>query len=213
MSFSIDDLVSSFNNSHIGQEANDLAALQVCPPLFPPPAPSSPLSQAQLSEALFGAASSSSFFSQNTRGRAHQPCTTPTARSPVPSNFHGYRSRASSISRASGYEDAEDEMMVEELLMGSSSKPSTSSFSQTTSSSSTQPTYDIAQSPAASTSLFASADPFFLQTQANAQSYFYENSNITQYGRPSISSPFVNAAASQFGYHNQYHHGAMGVAS
>lgn len=29
MSVSIDDLVSSFGSSHIGQEANDLAALQV----------------------------------------------------------------------------------------------------------------------------------------------------------------------------------------
>ena len=30
MSVSIDDLVSSFNSNHIGQEAMDLANLQVC---------------------------------------------------------------------------------------------------------------------------------------------------------------------------------------
>ena len=30
MSISVDDLVASFSSNHIGQEAMDLAALQVC---------------------------------------------------------------------------------------------------------------------------------------------------------------------------------------
>lgn len=33
MSVSVDDLVASFNSNHIGQEAIDLANLQVCRPL------------------------------------------------------------------------------------------------------------------------------------------------------------------------------------
>lgn len=31
MSVSVDDLIASFNSNHIGQEAIDLANLQVCP--------------------------------------------------------------------------------------------------------------------------------------------------------------------------------------
>ncbi|KAJ3512041.1 hypothetical protein NMY22_g15456 [Coprinellus aureogranulatus] len=194
MSISIDDLVSSFSSAHVGQEQNDLAALH-----------------AQLAETLFGASSFAS--SSRAAQRSHQTCTTPTARSPTTSSFNwgeidaGYRSRSSSISHRgpSGYEDTEDEMMVEELLMPAAS--SSSVFENTHSKRIPAPSYhqrtpslsmnyDPLPSPS---SHFTSSDPFYLQTQANAQSYFYENSNLTQRGRPSMSSPFVAAAANQFG--------------
>ncbi|KAG2014070.1 hypothetical protein CC2G_010917 [Coprinopsis cinerea AmutBmut pab1-1] len=216
MSISVDDLISSFSSSHIGQEAMDLAQLQ-----------------AQLSESLFGA----NMPSSSRRGRDYQPCNTPTARTPTSSSFNWEsldakfagqsRSRSSSIS--SRMEDMEDELMVEELLMptpssssvfengnhntyssfsssGSfvqpSSSYSSSSFHQSQSSSSSR-TFSEGLPSSPSQSLFASTDPFFLQAQANAQSYFCNNSNITQRGRPSQSSPFVQASA----FHNHsYHH-------
>ena len=85
-------------------------------------------------------------------------------------------------------------------------------FSQRTPSSYHQrtPSYSMNYDPIPSpSSHFTTSDPFYIQTQANSQSYFSQNSNITQRGRPSMASPFVSAAANQFtGY--QY---AMGVAS
>lgn len=224
MSISIDDLVSSFSSAHVGQEQNDLAALHVSP------VPrrgglSLTVSQAQLAESLFGAPS---YASSSRAAQRAQPCTTPTARSPTMSSFNwgeidaGYRSRSSSISHRgpSGYEDTEDEMMVEELLMPAASSSSafeSSHFSQRTPSHSyhqrtpslTSMNYDPIPSPS---SHFASSDPFYLQAQANAQSYFYENSNITQRGRPSMASPFV-AAANQFSGYQYQMPSAMGMVA
>ncbi|KAF6762485.1 hypothetical protein DFP72DRAFT_841625 [Ephemerocybe angulata] len=212
MSISIDDLVSSFSSSHIGQEANDLAALQ-----------------AQLAQTLFAAssssfASSSRFQSSPFQQGAREPCTTPTPRSPVQSSFSSwgeidrpaYRSRSSSISLSnSGYEDTEDEMMVEGLLIPASTSTSSASentfMQRTPSHSYHQRTPSMSYDSAPPASPFTSSDPFYLQAQAHAQSYFYDNSNITQHGRPSMSSPFVAAAATQFGGYQQY--ASMGVAS
>ena len=136
MSVSIDYLVSSFSSSHIGQEASDLALLQVsslrtgfcCEVLT--------LFQMQLADALLGGSSSFASSSRYAQ-RGREVCTTPTARTPSASTFNwdsinpGYRSRSSSISGPSRstsnvYEDAEDELMVEELLMPAS--PSASTF-------------------------------------------------------------------------------------
>ncbi|TFK28699.1 hypothetical protein FA15DRAFT_665138 [Coprinopsis marcescibilis] len=213
MSLSVDDLISSFSSSHIGQEASDLAKLQ-----------------AQLAESLFGV-NNSSFASSSSRF-SHHPCTTPTARTPSSSSFNWEsidafagqaRSRSSSISRR--MEDVEDELMVEELLMPAtpsssvfengnqntySSYASSASYAQPSSSYSStfhqsQPrtfTEPLPSSPS-QPSMFASTDPFFLQAQANSQSYFY-NANLTQRGRPSQNSPFVQAAAGFHGYHNPF---------
>ncbi|KAF6747211.1 hypothetical protein DFP72DRAFT_854717 [Ephemerocybe angulata] len=223
----MDDLVASLSSSHIGQEAHDLAALQV-----------------QLTEAFgLSGAPVSSFASSSRipvsvptgsqrRGR-RQPCTTPTARSPATPGMWGdvggragYRSRASSVSTSmsnqhyrgvGGYEDFEDELMVEDLLVPEASMPWSSSVSTSTSTGhhhttpntsarmnpstsipvSHQPSsisMSMSFSPATSpSSAFALNDPFFLQTQANAQSYFHDNSNIMQHGHPGASSSFATA--------------------
>ncbi|KAH6896480.1 hypothetical protein BKA70DRAFT_1316581 [Coprinopsis sp. MPI-PUGE-AT-0042] len=199
MSISVDDLISSFSSSHIGQEATELAQLQ-----------------AQLAETLFNA---NSFASSSRRGRDYH-CPTPTGRAPSSSNYMDAfvgqsRSRSSSISGR--MEDVEDELMVEELLMGQPSSSSgfenQNSYSSFSSSNGfAQSSYHPSQSAASqglpsspSQSLFASTDPFFMQAQANSQSYFYNNSNITQHGRPAQSSPFVQSASGfGHGYHNHF---------
>lgn len=266
-SISVDDLISSLSSSHIGQEAMDLAALQ-----------------AQLAETLFGSSSafasssssstttSCSRFASAPRGRDHQPCNTPTPRTPsacssfqwesIDAYVGAARSRSSSISAARAVEDAEDELMVEELLLlppppapspmydnnagnhnsfssfanaASFVQPSTStSSSSTTTPSSTyyQPSASAFPSfhrsasastsmmssepavvvPSPTQSLFTSADPFYLQAQANAQAYFYGNSNITQHGRPSQASPFVQVGGTPWNGGHGYHQMHMGVA-
>ena len=205
MSLSVDDLISSFSSSHIGQEATDLAQLQ-----------------AQLAETLFNA---NSFASSSRRGRDYQ-CPTPTGRTPSSSNFmdaFAGQSRSRSSSMSGRVEDMEDELMVEELLMGqppsssgyeNGSQNSYSSFSSSNAfvqPSSSFSSYHPSQSPSQGLpsspqqSLFASQDPFFLQAQANAQGYFYSNSNITQRGRPAQSSPFVQSASGfGHGYHSHF---------
>ncbi|KAF8911917.1 hypothetical protein CPB85DRAFT_638896 [Mucidula mucida] len=100
MSLSVDDLVSSFSSSHIGQEAMDLAALQ-----------------AQLSQAL---------FTQQIPKESYSPhrCNTPTSRTPSSSFSWGQamdahrRQSADEFMRDS--DDMEDERMVEDLLVPSS---------------------------------------------------------------------------------------------
>jgi hypothetical protein len=62
--------------------------------------------------------------------------------------------------------------------------------------------YDPIPTPASfslspSTSYFTLHDPFFLQVQANAQTYFSENLNFTHNGLPSHSSPFAAPAVAQ----------------
>ncbi|KAK0498363.1 hypothetical protein EDD18DRAFT_1157395 [Armillaria luteobubalina] len=91
MSFNVEDLVSSFSSSHIGQEAMDLAALQ-----------------AQLAQAL---------FVQETprENRYHRPCSTPTSRTPSSSFSWGQTDEAMRDS-----DELEDERMVEDLLLPSS---------------------------------------------------------------------------------------------
>jgi hypothetical protein len=120
MSFTVDDLVSSLSSNHIGQEALDLAALQ-----------------AQLAQTLFSqplASNDSSF---------HQPCNTPTGRTPSSSFSWGQvmdvQQRLGSRRNADEMmmvDDAEDERMVEEILIPSSSSPPASAVSPHPSSSS-----------------------------------------------------------------------------
>jgi len=167
MSFTVDDLVSSLSSSHIGQEAMDLAALQVhCPPS--PHNHANPFPQAQLSATLFSSTAPPSSFS---RGRAHQTCTTPIARTPSSStmgmSIDTSSKRRSSISHKRmdssssqygyGYQQQpqaddmygmeEDERMVEELLMPSSPMVSASSSMSHYSYSNPMPSSPVAPSP------------------------------------------------------------------
>ncbi|KAF9480222.1 hypothetical protein BDN70DRAFT_931890 [Pholiota conissans] len=195
MSFSVDDLVSSLNSSHIGQEARDLAALQ-----------------AQLAETLFGANAGSTSTGGGhqmhiqipARGRPQhtQPCNTPLARTPSSSisgwNMYAEHKRNSSVS-SSHYHDEmeEDERMVEELLLPSSPYPgnhtasSSSNYSspyysssayqspppQTPSSAYASPTFTEPPPPSPSASLFTTTDPFYI-AQAQASQAFSNNANV-----------------------------------
>ncbi|RPD62057.1 hypothetical protein L226DRAFT_523385 [Lentinus tigrinus ALCF2SS1-7] len=140
MSMSVDDLVASFNANHIGQEALELAALQVCPP--PPPLlvvyPSVTKGiQAQLSQTLFHQSSPIPFNSPRLG-----PSNTPISRTPSHSISLDHNeaarlrngSTASSKMRCSIDESQhemdemdEDERMVEDLLLASPTSPSSPS--------------------------------------------------------------------------------------
>ena len=144
MNVSVDDLVASFNSSHIGQEAIDLAALQVrLPPLHSPfftsfPHPPRTPPQAQLSQTLF-AQSMSSPFTPHQRGA---PLNSPIARTPSASisldpseaAWLRHNSMAATKMRCSideGQHEAtddmdEDERMVEDLLLASPASPTQS---------------------------------------------------------------------------------------
>ncbi|KDR74446.1 hypothetical protein GALMADRAFT_141483 [Galerina marginata CBS 339.88] len=190
MSFSVDDLVSSFSSSHIGQEAIDLATLQVRSILLlmNDNADSNPL-QAQLAETLFSGSNYSAPHgrqtSLSTRGRTQntQPCTTPTHRTPsLSSSFnHGWnmdtgRGRGNSVSSTYLDDMEEDERMVEELLIPSS------------------PTL-----PSVSGSHFGNSFP--TSTSASSNSFSQNNTNNNGfssynhvYSEPSPSSPTANGS-------------------
>ncbi|KAF4616145.1 hypothetical protein D9613_011443 [Agrocybe pediades] len=236
---SVDDLVSSFSSSHIGQEAMDLAALQ-----------------AQLAQTLsaFNHAPLAHSYTSRGRGRTARnmdtrPCNTPRALSPSArcsrsNSFSGAmdfgdvsadgRARSSSESASGFYQndDAfmdEDERMVEELLLpsSSSSTPSTSlsestspmqmQFYSTPASPSPFSDQNSSLSPttASTPSLFATTDPFYLAqlqleqqqaAQAQAQQQLLQNSQsvFAQSGRLAPTSPFA-MPMSQFG-HQFYAH-------
>ena len=136
MSFSVDDLVCSFSSNHIGQEAMDLATLQVC--LHSALISDTlkvflPFCQAQLSETLFGGPSygrqPQMRIPDRGRSKNTQPCNTPIARTRSSSisewgNGNGMavdsRHRSRSNSSACLDDMEEDERMVEELLIPSS---------------------------------------------------------------------------------------------
>ncbi|KAF8556287.1 hypothetical protein OG21DRAFT_676294 [Imleria badia] len=130
MSLSVDDLVASLSASHIGQEATDLAALQVCPFHLPHTALRRSLSrsllplslQAQLAQTLLTHQLSLSPSHPHTSAFVHgvsvnvarrdpanvQHCTTPTARTPssasctwpLPLTDHADHARRRSVSYA-----------------------------------------------------------------------------------------------------------------
>ncbi|TRM68583.1 hypothetical protein BD626DRAFT_565407 [Schizophyllum amplum] len=191
MSMSVDDLVSSFASSHIGQEAIDLAALQ-----------------AQLAQVLFG---QPNVEAAPVPAQYTQRCNTPIQRTPSSSFSFGHMqdsprymaesprtpssgpgSWRSVDSYAAEDDDMmdEEERMVEELLLPSRqtrsppqspvpSKPF-SSFSYPA------PTSPLYSEPSA----FATTDPFFL-AQAQAQTSPMPSTFFAQSGHPSQQSPFL----------------------
>lgn len=189
MSISVDDLVSSFSSSHIGQEAIDLAALQ-----------------AQLNQAFFAQpiATSSSHYNQS---RNTQTCNTPTGRTPSSSFSLGQMMDAQRLSRRNPDEhehsrdmdDMEDERMVEDLLIPSSPvyPSSTSSYSQPNSKPQTKspmgfsPSSPSLYSASESPSTFTSTDPFYLAQLQSMQHNSTPTSVFSQLGHPAQQSPFM----------------------
>ncbi|KAF7331721.1 hypothetical protein MKEN_00051900 [Mycena kentingensis (nom. inval.)] len=173
MSLTMDDLCASLSSSaHIGQEALDLAALQL-----------------QLAETLFRQA----IPSQRTPDDYAQPCNTPTARTPSASFSWSPMVDMSrepvTPRRDSEIEMDEDERMVEDILMPSSpvqpQSPSTPVH--------TQPFPSSTQADA-SPSLFAATDPFYLAQVQATQSYsvphIRTSSVFAQAAFPTTQSPF-----------------------
>ncbi|KAJ3879588.1 hypothetical protein F5051DRAFT_438624 [Lentinula edodes] len=193
MSLSVDDLVSSLSSSHIGQEALDLAALQ-----------------AQLAQTLFPQPIASS--SDSSLDSFHQPCNTPTGRTPSSSFSWGQLIDVQQhLSRRDEMiDDAEDERMVEDILMPSS--PASAGYSsaqyalqqqmnnpfqkshnrnphnRSTSSFPSSPSSSSVSEP----SSFTSTDPFYLaQLQAMQSHNAPSPSAMSQLGMPAQHSPFT----------------------
>jgi len=220
MSFSVDDLVTSLSSSHIGQEARDLAALQVRTS-FSTAYRAYPL-QMQLAQSLFPGTTQSASRQMPIRGRPPNPrCTTPVARTPSSSMSRWPMSsrRASSVCQGDFDETDEDERMVEELLLPSSPMNTSQSFSSafpinafsnpmpsSPMSSSFQSSYlsvGQPQSPPcdSASSIFATSDPFYL-AQLQESSKPPPQSAFSQNGRIAQNSPFALPTMTQ----NQYHH-------
>ncbi|KAF9076661.1 hypothetical protein BDP27DRAFT_1380115 [Rhodocollybia butyracea] len=196
MSFSVDDLVCSFSSSHIGQEALDLAALH-----------------AQLTQTLFSQPIASS-SGDSSLDSFHQPCNTPTGRTPSSSFSWGQvldvQQRLSRRSTDEMIDDAEDERMVEEILTASPTSAGYSAapfalqqqFNNAPRAQSrshhnrfTSPSTSSPISPGSltdSSSQFASTDPFYLaQLQAMQSHNASPPSALSQLGKPAQHSPFV----------------------
>ncbi|PPQ99683.1 hypothetical protein CVT26_009109 [Gymnopilus dilepis] len=215
MSFSVDDLASSFSSSHIGQEAIDLAALQ-----------------AQLAEALLGGSAGPGHargchVSSGHKQYATQPCSTPAPRTPSLSSSlnnswvtDASSKRGSYISSAYMDDMEEDERMVEELLIPASptlgsvsgshygNPPAT--FSLTTAHNTDSNMYSVCERPSEpsptspSTSAFTSTDPFYLaQLQALANPTPQPQSIFAQNGRLAQNSPFALPQYHSFHAHGQ----------
>ncbi|KAK0467887.1 uncharacterized protein EV420DRAFT_1501783 [Desarmillaria tabescens] len=165
MSFTVEDLVSSFSSSHIGQEALDLAALQ-----------------AQLAQALF-------VQDMPRENHYHHPCSTPTSRTPSSSFCWGQTMGQSSSRRQTDEvmrdsDELEDERMVEDLLLPSS--PISASHYAVPS----QPRPQH-KSQNSSESTFTTTDPFYM-AQLQAMQYNSPPPSVfSQLGRPAQQSPFM----------------------
>ncbi|KAI0643681.1 hypothetical protein C8Q79DRAFT_148798 [Trametes meyenii] len=204
MSISVDDLVASFNANHIGQEAIELAALQ-------------------LSQTLFSQPISTPIPFNTPRGS-----NTPISRTPSSSISWeagdapwGHRGSTSSSKMRCSIGDSpreedgmdEDERMVEDLLFSptSPSSPSTSFSRAPPSASAASPAHTSAhrqrkaslsmhmiplehsyhELPSPNTSLFATTDPFYLASLQGTHSHTPTSSVFAQAGRPSAHSPFA----------------------
>ncbi|KAF8351013.1 hypothetical protein F5887DRAFT_935519 [Amanita rubescens] len=187
MVFSVDDLVSSLSNNHIGQEAIDLAALH-----------------AQLAQALFAQQSAPSRPSVQVK-----TCTTPTSTMSYPWN------PVSPVGMDDSME-CQDERMVEELLIPnvqaqtyplslhcapeesqypSSAGPSRHSRYQvhSTSTSDHSPAFDppSCSSPTSSPSFFTSKDPFYIAQLQETQGQSHSANALARLGKPDEASPFL----------------------
>ncbi|KAK7061375.1 hypothetical protein R3P38DRAFT_3302575 [Favolaschia claudopus] len=179
MNVPMDDLCASLSSSHVGQEAIDLAALQV-----------------QLAQALFA----QSLASSSTPQRTHdydQPCNTPTGRTPsasfswsplavVDASHHTEPLRRNSESQQVRDEMEEDEKMVEDLLI-----PSAMSSPVSSKSSPRSPQVASPYPAAPDTSLFTTTDPFYIAQLQAAQNYGASPPSVfSQTAFPSSQSPF-----------------------
>ncbi|KAJ7229063.1 hypothetical protein GGX14DRAFT_616588 [Mycena pura] len=173
MSLSVEDLCTSLASSHVGQEAIDLAALQV-----------------QLAQTLFIATSSS-----RRQDEYAQPCNTPTRRASTASFSWGpvvdHSRQADLPSHWNSDillrdEMEEDERMVEDLLLPNSPM---SAKPQTPTSTASQAQQGYASDP--SPSQFTTTDPFYLAQLQAAQNYGVAPSVFSQAAFPSAQSPFM----------------------
>ncbi|CAL1702041.1 unnamed protein product [Somion occarium] len=207
MSISVDDLVASLGANHIGQEAIDLAALQ-------------------LSQALPKHTGPTALDMQKVHhGGYTQPYNTPTNRTPSTSfSFEHARlarsrscsvasrnARPESISEVSqelGYDDDrmdEDERMVDEMLFPSSPVSACSysthfpsndhsfyprSFQTDHPISTMHSPHSMEYGEASPTSTFANTDPFYL-AQLQASQASTSASHFAFLGSPAQQSPFV----------------------
>jgi len=186
----MDDLCASLSSSHVGQEAMDLAALQV-----------------QLAQTLFCQSMASASAPQR-RDDCTQPCNTPTGRTPSASFSWSPMAMVDS-SHQSGppvtprrnndeHEMEEDERMVEDLLIPTSpmsspmsAKPHTPAKQTSVSAYPTSP----------DTSLFTTTDPFYIAQLQAAQNYGVSPPSVfSQAAFPSQQSPFM--IHSNFQHHN-----------
>ncbi|GAW02184.1 hypothetical protein LENED_003821 [Lentinula edodes] len=174
MSLSVDDLVSSLSSSHIGQEALDLAALQ-----------------AQLAQTLFPQPIASS--SDSSLDSFHQPCNTPTGRTPSSSFSWGQLIDVQQhLSRRDEMiDDAEDERMyaVQQQMNSPFQKShNRNPHNRSTSSFPSSPSSSSVSEP----SSFTSTDPFYLaQLQAMQSHNAPSPSAMSQLGMPAQHSPFT----------------------
>jgi len=192
MSLTVDDLVASLSNHHIGQDAIDLAALH-----------------AQLAQVIFAQQSGLTIKT----AKQIRPCNTPTSATMPPCSWH----RISPIDDM----ESQDERMVEELLNPNSAAqtypgspyPSYPSYqpyvsstghyqAQTQTASGCHPTFDpsLHQSCAVTgpSSLFTSTDPFYIaQLQEKQRQTRAHDGAFTVLGRPDERSPFLLGAQSQ----------------
>ncbi|KAJ6538937.1 hypothetical protein B0H19DRAFT_1176262 [Mycena capillaripes] len=191
MSLSMDDLCASLSSSHVGQEAMDLAALQV-----------------QLAQTLFCQSMAASSAAQRQREDDYaQPCNTPTGRTPSASFSWSPMvdpSRQSDLALRRNTEDhfrdetEEDERMVEDLLIPNSPMSAKQQSPAAGRPQQTSPTYPPSESPQ---SLFATTDPFYIAQLQAAQNYGVSPPSVfSQAAFPSQQSPFM--MHSNFQRHN-----------
>ncbi|KAJ6516284.1 hypothetical protein C8R45DRAFT_959599 [Mycena sanguinolenta] len=180
----MDDLCASLSSSHVGQEAIDLAALQV-----------------QLAQTLFCQSMAASSAAQR-QGDCAQPCNTPTGRTPSASfswspmamvdSSHQPNPPMTPRRNADEHvvrdEMEEDERMVEDLLIPTSPMSSPMSAKpHTPQSQQTSPTYPASPE----TSLFTTTDPFYIAQSQAAQHYGVSPPSVfSQAAFPSQQSPF-----------------------
>jgi len=176
----MDDLCASLATSHVGQEAIDLAALQV-----------------QLAQTLFCQSMASSAAAQQQRQDDYaQPCNTPTRRTPSASFSWGQMvdpMRQFDLSPRRNTDDhcrdemEEDERMVEDLLIPTSPvSPKQQQQSPTAGRSQQSSPSETSQS------LFATTDPFYIAQLQATQSYGVSPPSVfSQSAFPSQQSPFM----------------------
>ncbi|KAJ7646144.1 hypothetical protein B0H17DRAFT_959244 [Mycena rosella] len=181
MSLSMDDLCASLSSSHVGQEAMDLAALQV-----------------QLAQTLFCQSMTASASIPQRRDDCAQPCNTPTGRTPSASFSWGPMidpSRHAEPAPRRNTEDhfrdemEEDERMVEDLLIPTSPMSPRQQNSSAGRPQQNSPTYAPIE---AAPSLFTTTDPFYMAQLQATQNYGVAPPSVfSQAAFPSQQSPFM----------------------